>query len=60
MDVYVSIRMNDNHFWSDSARKAFPLAPDEMAQTVRPELTQFRKDHPGVGALASATRRDGR
>ncbi len=53
MDVYVSIRMNDNHFWSDSARKAFPLAPDEMAKTVRPELTQFRKDHPewvlGIG-----------
>ena len=53
MDVYVSIRMNDNHFWSDSARKAFPLAPEEMAKTVRPELTQFRKDHPewvlGIG-----------
>ena len=53
MDVYVSIRMNDNHFWSDSARKAFPLAPEDMAKTVRPELTQFRKDHPewvlGIG-----------
>ena len=53
MNVYVSIRMNDNHFWSDSARKAFPLAPEEMAKTVRPELTQFRKDHPewvlGIG-----------
>ena len=53
MDVYVSIRMNDNHFWSDSGRKAYPLAPEEMAKTVRPELTQFRKDHPewvlGIG-----------
>ena len=53
MGVYVSIRMNDNHFWSDSARNAFPLAPEEMAKTVRPELTQFRKDHPewvlGIG-----------
>ena len=53
MDVYVAIRMNDNHFWSDSARRAFPLAPEEMARTVRPELTQFRKDHPewvlGIG-----------
>lgn len=53
MDVYVSIRMNDNHFWSDKARKAFPLAPEEMANTVRPHLTQFRKDHPewvlGIG-----------
>ena len=53
MDVYVAIRMNDNHFWSDSARKAFPLAPEDMAKTVRPELTQFRKDHPewvlGIG-----------
>ncbi len=53
MDVYVSMRMNDNHFWSDSARMAYPLAPEEMATTVRPELTQFRKDHPewvlGIG-----------
>ncbi len=53
MDVYVSMRMNDNHFWSDSARKALPLAPEEMAQTTRPHLTQFRKDHPewvlGIG-----------
>jgi hypothetical protein len=53
MDVYVSIRMNDNHFWSDSGRKAYPLAPEEMAKTVRPHLTQFRRDHPewvlGIG-----------
>ncbi len=53
MDVFVSLRMNDNHFWSDSARKAPPLAPEEMAQTTRPHLTQFRKDHPewvlGIG-----------
>ncbi len=53
MDVFVSLRMNDNHFWSDSARKALPLAPEEMAQTTRPHLTQFRKDHPewvlGIG-----------
>lgn len=53
MDVYVSIRMNDNHFWSDAARKAYPLAPEEMATVDRPHLTQFRKDHPewvlGIG-----------
>ena len=53
MDVFVSIRMNDNHFWSDSGRKAAPLAPEEMAHTTRPHLTQFRKDHPewvlGIG-----------
>ena len=44
--VYCSIRMNDNHFWSDSARKEAPLAPEEMAATNRPGLTQIRKDHP--------------
>lgn len=53
MDVYVSIRMNDNHFWSDAARKAYPLAPGEMAKADRPELTRFRKAHPewvlGIG-----------
>ena len=53
MDVYVSIRMNDNHFWSDSARKELPLSPEEMRFTTRPHLTQFRKDHPewtlGIG-----------
>ena len=46
LDVYASIRMNDNHFWSDSARQAQPLKPEEMAQTTRPGLTQLRKDHP--------------
>lgn len=53
MDVYASIRMNDNHFWSDAARKAYPLSPEEMAKTDRPHLTQFRKEHPewtlGIG-----------
>ena len=53
MDVYASIRMNDNHFWSDAARKAYPLSPEEMAKTDRPHLTRFRKDHPewtlGIG-----------
>ena len=44
--VYCSIRMNDNHFWSDAARREPPLEPEEMAKIVRPGLTQFRKDHP--------------
>ncbi len=46
IDVYASIRMNDNHFWSDSARRAQPLKPEEMAGVTRPGLTQLRKDHP--------------
>ena len=46
LHVYCSIRMNDNHFWSDAARQKLPLKPEEMAKTVRPALTQFRKDHP--------------
>ena len=53
MDVYASIRMNDNHFWSDAARKAYPLSPEEMTKTDRPHLTRFRKEHPkwtlGIG-----------
>ena len=44
--VYCSIRMNDNHFWSEAARREPPLNPEEMAKTARPGLTQFRKDHP--------------
>ena len=51
--VYCSIRMNDNHFWSDPTRSEQPLAPEDMAKTVRPGLSQMRKDHPewvlGVG-----------
>ena len=43
--VYCSIRMNDNHFWSDTARRASPLTATQMADVVRPGLTQFRKDH---------------
>ena len=46
LDVYCSIRMNDNHFWSDDARREAPLKPGEMAGTVRPGLSQFRRDHP--------------
>ncbi len=46
LDVYASVRMNDNHFWSDSGRRAPPLAPEDMAATTRPGLTQLRKDHP--------------
>ena len=53
MDVYASIRMNDNHFWSDAARRAYPLAPEEMAKIDRTHLTRFRKEHPewtlGIG-----------
>ena len=44
--VYCSIRMNDNHFWSDTGRQAPPLKPEEMATTARPGLTRLRKDHP--------------
>ena len=50
MDVYVSIRMNDNHFWSDSARKAFPLAPEEMAQDRSTGAHAVPQGPPGVGA----------
>ena len=46
LDVFASIRMNDNHFWSDAERRQPPLAPDQMVETVRPGLTQLRKDHP--------------
>ncbi len=46
LHVYAAIRMNDNHFWSDAGRRAAPLSPEGMADTVRPHLTQFRKDHP--------------
>ena len=58
LGVYASIRMNDNHFWSDKARRAPPLKPEEMAATERPHLTAFRKSHPewvlGEGAPAWA------
>ncbi len=51
--VYCSIRMNDNHFWSDKARREPSLKPEDMAKTVRPGLSQLRKDHPewvlGIG-----------
>ncbi len=38
IDVYASIRMNDNHFHG--------LQPEEMAKTVMNGLTQLRRDHP--------------
>ena len=38
IDVYVSIRMNDNHFRG--------LQLDEMADTTMSGLTQLRRDHP--------------
>ena len=51
--VYASIRMNDNHFWSDESMHALPLKPEDMVDTSRPGLTQIRKDHPewtlGIG-----------
>ena len=58
LGVYASVRMNDNHFWSDAERRAKPLRPEEMAATERPHLTAFRKSHPewvlGEGAPAWA------
>ena len=58
LGVYASVRMNDNHFWSDAERRAVPLRPEEMAATERPHLTAFRKRHPewvlGEGAPAWA------
>ena len=58
LGVYASVRMNDNHFWSDAERRAKPLRPEEMAATERPHLTAFRKRHPewvlGEGAPAWA------
>ena len=44
--VYCSIRMNDNHFWSDTARRQPPLKPAEMARVSRSGLTSIRKSHP--------------
>ena len=38
VDVYCSVRMNDNHFYG--------ILPRDMAKTVRHGLTQIRKDHP--------------
>ena len=38
VDVYASIRMNDNHFYA--------ILPEDMAQTTKLGLTQLRKDHP--------------
>ena len=46
LHVYASIRMNDNHFWSDKQRRLPPLKPEDMASVNRPGLTQLRKDHP--------------
>ena len=58
LGVYASVRMNDNHFWSDAERRVKPLRPEEMAATERPHLTAFRKRHPewvlGEGAPAWA------
>ena len=38
VDVYASIRMNDNHFNA--------ILPADMAKTTKSGLTQLRKDHP--------------
>ena len=46
LHVYCSIRMNDNHFWSDTARREQPLKPEEMARITRPGLTRLRQEHP--------------
>ena len=46
LHVYCSIRMNDNHFWSDTARQEQPLKPEEMERITRPGLTRLRKEHP--------------
>ena len=50
LGVYASVRMNDNHFWSDAERRVKPLRPEEMASMERPHLTAFRKSHPEWGA----------
>ncbi len=60
VDVFASVRMNDNHLWSvgaggetshsdptwwmSSFRK--PMTPEDMATTVSSGLTQVHKDHP--------------
>ena len=46
LHVYCSIRMNDNHFWSDDARQEPPLKPEELAGITRNGLTRLRQDHP--------------
>ena len=38
IDVYASIRMNDNHFSG--------MQPDEMPASKHPSLSDFRRDHP--------------
>ena len=38
VDLYASVRMNDNHF--------YVILPEDMAKTTRLGLTQLRKDHP--------------
>ena len=38
VDVYASIRMNDNHLYG--------ILPEDMAKTTKLGLTQLRKDHP--------------
>jgi hypothetical protein len=38
IQVFASMRMNDNHFWD--------LRPDDLASTTRSELTPLRKVHP--------------
>ena len=38
IDVYASIRMNDNHFSG--------MQPDEMADSKNPSLSDFRREHP--------------
>ena len=60
VDVFASVRMNDNHLWSvgadgetahdnpmwwmDSFRKS--MIPEDMATTVASGLTQVHKEHP--------------
>ena len=39
IDVYASIRMNDNHFSG--------MQPDEMPASKHPSLSDFRREHPG-------------
>jgi len=62
VDVWASVRMNDNHFWAlnpaDGEVKhrgnpmwwwtstSQPLSVDEMTRTTASYLTQERKDHP--------------
>ncbi len=38
VDVYCSVRMNDNHFWD--------LTPEDVPGTTRVGLTKLRKEHP--------------